>query len=40
MYRKQAVDELFFLNALKQFNPNYIFKNEINRNFAVLKQLP
>ena len=26
-YRKQAVDELFFLNALKQFKSNYLFKN-------------
>lgn len=26
-FRKQAVDELFFLNALKQFNSNYAFKN-------------
>jgi hypothetical protein len=26
-FRKQAVDELFFLNALKQFNSNYTFTN-------------
>lgn len=26
-YRKQAVDELFFLTALKQFKPNYTFRN-------------